>query len=217
MVSKKHRPGRGMRHEPSQKRSSNKVDEILKAAEELLVELPIEEITTTIIAERAGVTRTSMYHFFPSKLDVFDALTERYHTTLRQKLLSFFDPRTNEEYHHAWAGVSGVYKDFFEKTPSAAILILGRKGAKQAIFGNDESEERLAEDIGNLMARHTNFTEIAKGNPPEPDFFQFVLRIMTSLFSAGVRKDGRISERTEEEARRATIAYIDARVNSDSN
>ncbi|WP_411818358.1 TetR/AcrR family transcriptional regulator [Hyphococcus sp. DH-69] len=206
-----------MRNEPSQKRSSNKVDEILKAAEELLVELPIEEITTTIIAERAGVTRTSMYHFFPSKLDVFDALTEKYHATLRQKLLNFFDPRTNEEYHQAWAGVAGVYKDFFEKTPSAAILLLGRKGAKQAIFGNDESEERLAEDISNLMARHTNFTEIAKRNPPEPDFFQFVLRIMTSLFSAGVRKDGRISERTEEEARRATIAYIDARVNSDSS
>lgn len=199
-----------MRKEPAQKRSTSKVDEILKAAEELLLEKSIEEITTTMIAERAGVTRTSMYHFFPSKIDVFDALSERYYAQLREHVISFFDPRKQEEYHQAWIGVSSVYKEFFEKTPTAAVLLLGRKGAKQAIFGDNESEEKLASDISHLMARHTNLSELTHGHPPEPDFFQFVLRFMTSLFSAGVRKEGVISKKTEEEVRKATIAYMDA-------
>ena len=199
-----------MRNEPTQKRSTNKVDIILKAAEGLLLEKTIEEITTTMIAERAGVTRTSLYHFFPSKIDVFDALSERYHNQLRERILAFFDPRRREDYHQAWIGVSGVYKDYFEKTPSAAVLLLGRKDAKQAIFGDRQSEEQLATDISQLMARHTNLSELTQGQPPEPDFFQFVLRLMTSLFSAGVRKDGVISQKTEEEVRRATIAYMDA-------
>jgi AcrR family transcriptional regulator len=201
-----------MRKEPAQKRSTDKVEEILKAAEELLLEAPIEEITSKMIAERAGVTRTSMYHFFPSKIDVLDALSERYHNQLRQKILAFFDPNSREDYHKAWIGVSGVYKEFFEQTPSAAVLLLGRKGAKQAIFGDDESEEQLASDISHLMARHTNLSELTKGQPPEPDFFQFVLRLMTSLFSAGVRKDGVISEKTENEVHKATIAYMEASI-----
>lgn len=201
-----------MRKEPSQKRSTNKVEDILDAAEELLLERSIEDITLTLIAERAKVTRTSMYHFFPSKIDVLDALSERYYAILRTKVILFFDPRKREEYHQAWVGVSGVYKQFFDETPAAAILLLGRKGAKQAIFGDHESEEQLATDISQLMTRHTNLVELTKGEPPEPDFFQFVLSLMTSLFSAGVRKEGVISEKTEEEVRKATIAYMNVSI-----
>ncbi len=199
-----------MRKEPSQKRSADKVEEILRAAEELLLEKPVEAITSTMIAERADVTRTSMYHFFPSKIDVLDALADRYYAQLRERVVSFFDPRKQEDYRQAWIGVSGVYKEFFEQTPAAAILLLGRKGAKQALFGGHESEEQLASDIGQLMTLHTNLPELTQGKPPAPDFFEFVLSLMTSLFSAGVRKEGLISQKTENEVRKATIAYLDA-------
>ena len=111
-----------MRKEPSQKRSTSKVEDILHAAEELLLKVSLDELTTTMIAERAGVTRTSMYHFFPSKIDVLDALTERYHDQLRQRILTFFDPRERKDYQQAWVGVSSVYKAFFDETPAAAIV-----------------------------------------------------------------------------------------------
>lgn len=199
-----------MRHTPAQKRSSSKVEEILSATEALLLTTPLEDITTKMIADRAGVTRTSMYHFFPSKIDVFDALTERYYTQLQEEIVAFFDPNSRQEYHRAWIGVSAVYKQFFQKTPAAAVLLLGRKGAKQAIFGDSVSEEKLANNISALMAQHTNLPDVMKGDPPAPDFFQFILRLMTSLFSAGVRKEGLISPKIEQEVRTATIAYIDA-------
>lgn len=199
-----------MRHTPAQKRSSSKVEEILSATEALLLTTPLEDITTKMIADRAGVTRTSMYHFFPSKIDVFDALTERYYTQLQEEIVAFFDPNSRQEYHRAWIGVSAVYKQFFQKTPAAAVLLLGRKGAKQAIFGDSVSEEKLANNISALMAQHTNLPDVMKGDPPAPDFFQFILRLMRSLFSAGVRKEGLISPKIEQEVRTATIAYIDA-------
>ena len=201
-----------MRNSPSQKRSADKVDSILAAAEELILEHHIEDVTTKMIAERAGVTRTSMYHFFPSKIDVMDALSERYHDQLRQRIYLFFNPEKREDYHRAWIGVSDVYKQFFEESPAAAVLLLGANGAKQALFGDEASEERLANDVGQLMTRHTNLWDLAKGPPPEPDFFQFVLRMMTSLFSAGIRKEGKISEKTEKAVQKATIAYLDSAI-----
>ncbi|MEM8936097.1 MAG: TetR/AcrR family transcriptional regulator [Pseudomonadota bacterium] len=203
-----------MRKEPSQKRSSDKVADILDAAEQLLLELPLEDITSKMIAERAGVTRTSMYHFFPSKIDVMDALSERYHNQLRQRIFSFFDPQKREDYHRAWIGVSDVYKQFFEESPAAAVLLLGANGAKQVLFGDEASEERLANDLEQLMTRHTNLWELSKGPPPEPDFFQFVLRMMTSLFSAGIRKEGKISKTTEDAVKKATIAYLDSTISN---
>ncbi len=201
-----------MRKEPIQKRSSDKISDVLDAAQELLLELPLEEITLKMIADRANVTRTSIYHFFPSKIEVMDALTERYHEQLRIRVLSFFDPHTREDYHRAWIGVSDIYKQFFDESPAAAVLLLGAKGAKQALFGDTKSEERLATEIGQLMTRRTNIAEISKGPPPEPDFFEFVLRMMTSLFSTGIRKEGKISKKTEEAVKKATIAYLDSAI-----
>ena len=170
----------------------------------------MEDITTTMIAERAGVTRTSLYHLFESKIDVFDALTERYYGRLREEIIAFFDPNQRQDYHNAWVGVSGVYKSFFERTPAAAILLLGDKGAKQVIFADRNSEERLASDISQLMTRHTNVTEFTDGQPPAPDLFQFILKMMTSLLSAGIRSEGKITERVETVVNRTTIAYMDS-------
>jgi len=59
-----------MKTTPSQQRSIDRVSEILSAAEKLIQELPIDDITSTMIAKRAKVTRTSLYHFFPSKFDI---------------------------------------------------------------------------------------------------------------------------------------------------
>ena len=123
-----------MKTKPSQQRSKERVAEILAAAEELIAELPLDDITSTMIAKRAGVTRTSVYHFFPSKFDIFDALSARYRDELRSQVLNFFDPDKHTDYRVAWDGVSGVFSRFLTGIPLQASCFWDAKRAAKFVI-----------------------------------------------------------------------------------
>lgn len=61
---------------PKQRRSLEIVAAILEAARQLLREAP-DAVTTTAIAERAGVSVGSLYRYFPNKEAVLSALYDR--------------------------------------------------------------------------------------------------------------------------------------------
>jgi AcrR family transcriptional regulator len=62
------------RSEPQQARSRDKLDRILAAAAGLLAELPYQEVSTRLIAERAGVSIGSLYRYFPDRDSIAEAL-----------------------------------------------------------------------------------------------------------------------------------------------
>src|SRR5215212_2144069 len=66
-----------MRREPVQRRSAARVAAILDACAALLDEFDYDELTTSKIAERAGVPIGSLYQYFPDKRAVVQALTMR--------------------------------------------------------------------------------------------------------------------------------------------
>ena len=63
---------------PTQNRSRERVDRILDAAAQLLVEQGYEAVKTNHIAKRAGVSVGSIYQFFPNRVAIFHALAVRY-------------------------------------------------------------------------------------------------------------------------------------------
>ncbi len=63
---------------PQQTRGQKRVDEILDAAEAVIAEVGIDAATTNAIAERAGSSVGSLYHFFPSKDAIVQALARRF-------------------------------------------------------------------------------------------------------------------------------------------
>lgn len=68
---------RPLRRVPVQGRSVAKVQRMLDACAELVDEIGYEALTTTLLAERAGVAIGSVYQFFPDKRAVVQALTLR--------------------------------------------------------------------------------------------------------------------------------------------
>jgi AcrR family transcriptional regulator len=78
-----------LRRRPVQQRSAQRVERMLDACAELVHELGYDGVTTTLIAERAGVAVGSLYQFFPDKRAVVQALTlrnlERFLTTLNER------------------------------------------------------------------------------------------------------------------------------------
>jgi AcrR family transcriptional regulator len=67
-----------LRRTPQQARSQQRVEEILQAASDILVEEGYESLTTSAIAQRAGISVGSLFQFFANKEAVLQALGQRY-------------------------------------------------------------------------------------------------------------------------------------------
>lgn len=74
------------RKTPRQRRSAVTVDVIFEATLQLLVADGIKRLTTTRVAERAGVSVGTMYQYFPNKEALVYALNERYLSTLATRI-----------------------------------------------------------------------------------------------------------------------------------
>jgi AcrR family transcriptional regulator len=74
------------RKKPSQARATATLDAIFEATIQLLVRAGPHRLTTTRVAERAGVSVGTMYQYFPHKQALIYALNERYLGTLAGKI-----------------------------------------------------------------------------------------------------------------------------------
>ena len=89
-----------LRRVPVQGRSVARVSRMLDACAELVDEVGYDGLTTTLLAERAGVAIGSVYQFFPDKRAIVQALTLRNLETYVQRL----GARLADERHRALVG-----------------------------------------------------------------------------------------------------------------
>lgn len=66
-----------VRRRPVQQRAKASVDRILVSTGQLLEELGTDDVSTDLIAERAGVNIATLYKYFPNKLAVYVELFRR--------------------------------------------------------------------------------------------------------------------------------------------
>ncbi len=71
------------RRAPQQDRGQKRIDALLDAAEQVIVQAGVDGMTTNAVAERAGAGMGSLYHFFASKEAILAALAERYMSAMR--------------------------------------------------------------------------------------------------------------------------------------
>ena len=69
---------------PQQERGQRRVDQILDAAEHVFVEQGVGGATMQMIADRAAASMGSLYHFFPNKDAIVEALGARYADAVRE-------------------------------------------------------------------------------------------------------------------------------------
>jgi AcrR family transcriptional regulator len=67
-----------LRHVPTQARSRARLGQVLDAADAVLANEGVDAFTTTRIAEVAGVPVGSVYHYFPDKTAIVEALAVHY-------------------------------------------------------------------------------------------------------------------------------------------
>jgi AcrR family transcriptional regulator len=114
---------------PRQQRSKDRVEAILEAALELVVEQGAEALAMREVARRAGVQISSIYQYFPSKAAIIRELArrnlERVHEVLANEVEQLFAGRRRPAPSTAVNRVVDVYFAHYRDHPDAMAVWAG--------------------------------------------------------------------------------------------
>lgn len=76
-------------------------EEILQSALQLFMSMNYERVSLQMITQSVGLTKTGIFNYYPTKLDLFIAVADRY-------LFHIQDPRTNSRPRTGRCGISST-------------------------------------------------------------------------------------------------------------
>lgn len=125
---------------------------MLAACAELIDELGYDGVTTTLIAERAGVAVGSLYQFFPDKRAVVQALTQQ---NLDHFLTAIHDALSDVQMTHWWEAADVVFDHYVQmhrEVPAFSQIRFGDVVDLRLIDGQRENNTVIAEGLTALLA-----------------------------------------------------------------
>ncbi len=175
------------RRRPVQSRSQNTVARVLDAASSLLMQMPLEDVTTTRIAAEAGLSIGGLYRFFPDKQTIIDAIAVRHVEQFRASLehsvmtvlerefanLETFDPAKILD------SVVDAYIVYLDANPDFRTISFGR-------YVSAATKERQASPTVGLPALLKNFMLERLGIPNTPEL-DLMLRVVSEMRRAAHR------------------------------
>ncbi len=123
------RENRSGRRNPVQERSHETVQRVFRAASELLASAPIDEITTSRIAQAAGLSIGALYRFFPDKQSIIDAIAVRHMEEFRAEFESHLAALNGSDGPAFLSMVIDAFVAFLEARPDFRAVAFGRISA----------------------------------------------------------------------------------------
>jgi len=145
---------RPLRRVPVQGRSLARVQRMLDACAELVDELGYEALTTTLLAERAGVAIGSVYQFFPDKRAIVQALALR---NLEAYLARLSTRSEQVEYTHWWDVVDAAIDEYIamhREVPGFRTLHFGDVVDVHLLDAERDNNTIIAEQLAGLLVNH---------------------------------------------------------------
>ncbi|WP_400998142.1 TetR family transcriptional regulator [Agromyces sp. GXQ0307] len=134
---------RSVRTEPTQRRSSQRLDALLDAAAEIVDELGFERLTTQMVAERAGASIGTVYRYFPDRVAVLHALRERSVRRFRERLAEAVDGAELAAWWDVVDVALDVCVDLYRNEPGFAVVYSAPREASE-LDGEPEIAHRVA-------------------------------------------------------------------------
>ncbi|GAA1362323.1 MULTISPECIES: TetR family transcriptional regulator [Catellatospora] len=142
-----------LRRVPVQGRSVARVQRMLDACAELIDEVGYDGLSTTLLAERAGVAIGSVYQFFPDKRAIVQALTLRNVEAYLERLAERIPAG---ELAHWWDGVDGAIEEYIElhrSVPGFRTLHFGDVVDVHLIDPERDNNAVIADHLADLLIR----------------------------------------------------------------
>ncbi|WP_225731346.1 MULTISPECIES: TetR/AcrR family transcriptional regulator [unclassified Nocardia] len=121
------------RMSPEQRRG-----QLLDIGAALFAEMPYEDVLMEVVAERAGVTRGLMYHYFPTKRDFYAAVFRR----ASDRLLSSTELDDDRSFEEIFASGLDAHIQYFVDHPREALSV-----NRGALSGDPVIQAIIAEEL----------------------------------------------------------------------
>jgi AcrR family transcriptional regulator len=122
----------GVRRKPVQGRSAETVQQILAATSALLGRMPLDDITTSLVAKEAGISVGGLYRFYPDKQSIVDAIAVRHMEDFKATLLRSVAKLALADGPTFLSRVIDAYVAFLDERPDFRTIALGRHVSAQA-------------------------------------------------------------------------------------
>jgi AcrR family transcriptional regulator len=199
-----------LRRVPVQGRSVARVQRMLDACAELVDQVGYEALTTTMLAERAGVAIGSVYQFFPDKRAIVQALTQRNLEAYLERITARF---ANDRFGHWWDVVdAGIdeYIDMHRNVPGFRTLHFGDVVDVHLLDAERDNNGVIAERLAALLVNHFG---AAAG--PRLDFaLAIAVEAGDALIKMAFRRDPEGDEAVLAEAKTLIRDYLHRHVNT---
>ncbi len=147
-----------LRKQPVQQRSAKRVEQMLEACAVLIDELGYDGVTTTLIAERAGVAVGSLYQFFPDKRAVVQALTKRNLDHFTAEIERRLDWTNLEYWWHGVDTIIDIYVEMYRTIPGFSRVRFGDVIDLRFIDDQRDNNTVIAEQIAHVVAAKHNLS-----------------------------------------------------------
>lgn len=141
-----------LRKQPVQQRSAKRVEQMLEACAALIDELGYDGVTTTLIAERAGVAVGSLYQFFPDKRAVVQALTKRHLDYFTKQIEERLDWENLEHWWHGVDKIIDIYVEMYRSVPGFSRVRFGDVIDLRFIEDGRDNNTVITEQIARVIA-----------------------------------------------------------------
>ena len=189
---------------PQQVRTRERLERVIEATTELLVDLGPELTSIPEIEKRAGVPRAAIYRYFPHKYALFSIMAAGHMDLLSQRILSEAASRERNGWREMLGSAIDATVSFYNDNPAACLL---------AFSGPFTAKDRAAHD------RKTRSLVAAFRADVPPAITDEQLALMIEIAFACLRygylRDGTITDEIAGEAVRAATAYLESRAASD--
>jgi len=140
-----------LRRVPVQGRSLARVHRMLDACATLVDEVGYDGLTTTLLAERAGVAIGSVYQFFPDKRAVVQALTQRNLDAYIERLSARIADGGLAKWWDAVDTAIDEYIDMHRHVPGFRTLHFGDVVDSHLLDEERDNNAIIAEQLGDLL------------------------------------------------------------------
>ncbi|GAA2022382.1 TetR family transcriptional regulator [Agromyces tropicus] len=191
---------RSVRTEPTQRRSTQRLDALLDAAAAIVDELGFERLTTQMVAERAGASIGTVYRYFPDRVAVLYALRERSVRRYRERLAEALDSAELAAWWDVVDCALDVCADLYRTEPGFTVIHAAPREASEL-----DGEPEIAHRIAKVFAQDFGIVEDAEVRHR----LGVALELGAALIHRAFERDAAGDERYLAESRRVVRDYLD--------
>lgn len=196
----------GMRRQPRQARSQERVNQILDVAEQLFIDQGYTATTTNAIAAGAKVSIGSLYQFFPDKAAILRALAIRYnerlyHVLVRPDLAEV----TNIPLATYMTQLIDATDQFLAEHPGYYAIYMQAQGTLTELQEVESAADaQLIQELATLLS-HYNPTL----NPSDYEAIAFVLvKAIGNLLWLSLSQEPSFRQHLVDETKRLALGYL---------